>query len=46
MGNLLVWLGIAGFIYLMGLTHEDDSWKNSKALEDLNETIRNRNEGV
>tara|TARA_Y100000296_G_C4975848_1_gene158168 strand:+ start:32 stop:172 length:141 start_codon:yes stop_codon:yes gene_type:complete len=46
MENLLVWLGIIGFIYFLVMTQEDDTWKNSKALEDLNETIRNRNEDV
>jgi len=46
MENLLVWLGIIGFIYFLVMTQEDDTWKNSKSLEDLNETIRNRNEDV
>ena len=46
MENLLVWLGIIGFIYFLVMTQEDDTWKNSKSLEDLNETIRNRNENI
>ena len=44
--NLLVWCGLIGFVYFLVVTQEDDTWKNSKALEDLNETIRNRNENI